>query len=111
MLKDIKRVRIKPVGKGIIDQEARNDQQPWVSRVLDAIALQRSEVIGVTEFGTELFEQRPITVGSIKTNFALKVKFEVGNDVVVVQQCVVHVEQEDDLAGGIGIRWRHTQRV
>ena len=47
---DIKGVRIQTVGKRIIHQEVGDGQQARLARMLASVALQRPEVIGVTEF-------------------------------------------------------------
>src|SRR6185369_16194608 len=67
--------------------------------MLDAVTLQCAEVVSVTEFGAQLFEERPIVLGASGADFALEVAFEVGGNAVVVEQRVVHVEQENNFVG------------
>lgn len=98
----VERVRIEAVGEGIIDEEVGDDEQARVAGICDAVALERAEVVGVTEFGAQLLEEGPIVLRAFGADFAFEVAFEVGGDAVVVEQRVVHVEQEDDFVCGHG---------
>jgi hypothetical protein len=100
MCHDRERARVETFGERIVEQEVRHLQQPVVAVavVIDrvAIALQRAEVVDVTELGAELLEDRPVALGARSTEFALEMLPQVGDDPVVVEQRVVDIEQEDD---------------
>src|SRR5271165_7287738 len=61
-----------------------------------AITLQRSEIISITRFVKKLFEYGPVTITARGPELALKVVPEIVLNVVVIQQCVVHIDQKDD---------------
>ena len=95
---DVERAREEPVGERIVDQERRDGEQVRVARVLDAVALQRAEVVGVAELGAQRFEDRPVALLALGADLAREVALQVGGDAVVVEQRVVDVEQEHDAA-------------
>ena len=59
-----------------------------IERIRVAVALQGAEVIRATKLGSQLLEDAPIMLRAVGTHFA----FKVGDDAVVVEQRVVHVE-------------------
>ena len=64
--------------------------------MLDAVALQGTEVIGVTQLLAQLLEQRPVAVPAGDAELAVQVRAQVGLHPVVVEQGVVNVDEEDD---------------
>src|ERR1700690_2342610 len=59
----VERLGEKTVGEGIVDHEIGNFEQLRVAGQLDAITLEGSQVVGVTEFGAELLKDLPIALG------------------------------------------------
>ena len=51
MLDDVERLGKEPVGEGIVDEELRDGEHVRVARMLDAVALERAEVVGVAQLG------------------------------------------------------------
>src|SRR5205823_198511 len=47
----------------VVQQEERGLEQPRVARVLDAVPLQRAEVVGVAELSAQLLEDLPVALG------------------------------------------------
>ena len=92
------RVRKQTVGKRIVDEKMRNDQQVRGARMLSAVTLQRAEVIGVAELGSELLKSPPILLRTLRADFIGEVPLQVCCNAVVVQERVVDVEQKDDAA-------------
>src|SRR5215469_18373743 len=66
--------------------------------MFDPVALQRTEIVAVAQFVKQLLEDRPIPVAASSTELAFEVAPQIGLDVVVVDQCVVDVDEED---GGV----------
>src|SRR2546428_581001 len=64
--------------------------------MLDPIPLQRAQVVRVAQLGPQLFEDGPVPLLPLASDLALEVALEIGRDVIVVDQRVVHVDQEDD---------------
>ena len=64
--------------------------------MLHPIALQRAQVVCVAELGPKLFEDGPIPRLPLVADLALEVALEIGGDVIVVDQRVVHVDEKDD---------------
>src|SRR3989440_10008685 len=91
------RARVEPVRKRVVDQEERYPQQLRIVEVLEAIALQRAQIVGVPELRAQLLENRPVAVAAGAAELALQVGTEIGLHGVVVEQRIVHVEQEHDL--------------
>ena len=65
--------------------------------MLHPIALQRAQVVGVPELTPQFFEHGPVSLLPLAADRALEVALEIRGDVIVVDQRVVHVDQEDDL--------------
>src|SRR5882762_800003 len=90
------RTRIEPVRERVVHQEERHPQQLRIVEVLQAIALQSAEIVGVTELRAQLFENRPVAVAARAAELALQMGAEIGLHGVVVEERIVHVEQEHD---------------
>src|SRR5262249_22951000 len=78
-------------------QVGRHRQQPRVARVLDAVALQRPEVVAVAQLDEQLLEDGPVAVAAVRAELRGEVALDVGLDAVGVQQGVVDVHEEDDV--------------
>src|SRR5215472_10547519 len=65
-----------------------------VPRVFDPVALQRAEIVAIAQFVEQLLEDCPISVAAGSPELALEVAPQIGLDVVVVDQCVVDVDEE-----------------
>src|SRR5438270_1783791 len=65
-----------------------------VAQVLDAVALERAEVIGVAKLGPELFEDLPVALLALAAEGGLQVAPQILLDPIVVEQGVIDVEQE-----------------
>ena len=50
---------IEPIGERVVDQVVGDDEHVGVARVLDAVALERAEVVGVAELAAELARRSP----------------------------------------------------
>src|SRR5689334_20746475 len=62
VLDGIERVGIKPVRERVVDHEVRDFQQTGIARMFDSIALESSEVVGITQFGSKLLEDFPVAL-------------------------------------------------
>ena len=101
VLDHVERVREEAVGERVVEEERRHREQVRVARVLDPVALQRAEVVGVAELLAQLLEDLPVALLPLVADLALEVAPHVGDDVVVVDQRVVDVEERDDTAAAI----------
>src|SRR5205085_4376654 len=72
------RARVEPVRKRVVHQEERHPQQLRIVEVLEAIALQRAQVVGVSELRAQLLENRPVAVASGAAELALQMGAELG---------------------------------
>ena len=97
-LDNVERTREDAVGEGIGYEETRNGQQAQVMRVLAAATLQGAQIIGVTKPGSQLLESGPVTPRPLGPDLALEIFAEVGDDLVVIEQRIVHVEEKNDFA-------------
>ncbi len=64
--------------------------------MLEPLALDRTEVVAVAEFDEQLLLDRPVPVAKGCSILSLEMLLDVEPDAVVVEQRVVHVDQEDD---------------
>jgi hypothetical protein len=98
---ELESARVEAIGERVVDQEARQRQQPVRGGSapfhFGAVALQRAEVVGITELVARRVEDRPVAVGTGRAELALEMQAQLGDDSVVVEQRVVEVEQEDEV--------------
>ncbi len=64
--------------------------------MLHPIPLQRTQVVRVAQLPPQLFEDGPVSLLPLAADLPLEVSLEVGRDVIVVDERVVHVDQEYD---------------
>ena len=64
-------------------------------RIIDAVALQCSKIVGVSEFRSDLLEPLPIALRPFQADVRRQVTLQIGGDVVVVEQRVVHIEEKN----------------
>src|SRR6266699_3553985 len=62
--------------------------------MLDAITLQRVQIIPIAELTRQVLQDRPVAVAAFGADLAFKKILEIPCDPVVVQQGVVHVNEE-----------------
>ena len=68
--------------------------------MFDPVALQGPEIIAVTQIREELFENRPVPIAAGRPELPFQVALEVILDTVVVDECVVDVDQKNNWARG-----------
>src|ERR1044072_3017244 len=78
-----------------MQQKMRNGEHTWIARIDSSIALQCAEIISIAEFSAQLFEDDPIALLPLVSNFSFKLAFEIGCDPIVVEQSVVDVEKKN----------------
>jgi hypothetical protein len=93
MLNRIQRLRIKAVGEGIINHEARHFQQVGIARILDTVALQSAEIIRVSELGSQVLKDLPVTLGTALSDLIYEVTLQIACYSIIVEQGIVHVEK------------------
>ena len=103
----IERAAVQPVGERVIHQPVRYPQQPRVVQLLQPVALERAEIVGIAEFAAQLLENLPVPVARGRPMLDAQMNVEVGLHAIVVEQRVVDVEQE---RRGRGIMFGHLRR-
>ncbi|MGK2934279.1 MAG: hypothetical protein ACSLFE_03425 [Gemmatimonadaceae bacterium] len=93
----VESARVEPLSEGVVEQIRREEEQPRVVQVIETIPLQRTQVVGVAELAPELLEDGPVVVCSVAAALPLEVRPVVHQHGVVVEACVVHVEEEHDV--------------
>src|SRR6185437_13334587 len=83
-LNHVERVRVEAIGERVIHEERRQQEQARLVQVCEAVALQRAEVIGVTELSAQLLKDRPVAIAVPGSKRMLKVGSEVLLDSIVV---------------------------
>jgi len=86
--------RKQTVGEGIIHHEVRHRQQFRIAGPLDAITLQRAQIVRVSELGAQLLENFPIAPCAGFAHFIREVAFQIFRHAIIVEQRVVDVEKE-----------------
>jgi hypothetical protein len=97
---DVEGIGEQTIGKGIVDQKARDGQEIWIMRIFTSVALERAQVVGIAEFSAKLLEEDPVFLSAIRANFAFEMTLEIDNDPIVVEQRIVDIKQENDFARG-----------
>ncbi len=64
--------------------------------MFDTVALQGSEIVAIAELREQALQDPPVPITSRGTEGALEMILQVLLDPVVVEQRVVHVDEEDD---------------
>ena len=64
--------------------------------MLDAKALQGSEIVAIAEFRKQILQDPPIAIAGVVPVGALEMIFQILLYSVVVEQRVIDIEQEDD---------------
>ena len=95
-LHHLQRVGVETIGEGIIEDKRGNRHQARLVRESVAIALQGSQVVGVSQLVPQFLENGPIAPLSLVAHRLLDVAHEIRQDPVVVQQGVVGIEKERD---------------
>src|SRR6516164_5958519 len=67
--------------------------------MLNPVALQGTEVISVAQFAEQLLEDRPVAIAAGGPELAFQMPLEVGLNVVVIEQRVVHIDEEHGRVG------------
>jgi len=80
----------------------RNRKQTGIARVLQAIALERAQIIRIAKLRADLLEEVPVMLLAFRANLLLQMALEVGGDAVIIEQRVVNVEEEDEVGHGDG---------
>ncbi len=97
VLHRIHRIWKQAIRERIAHQEIRHRQQIGIVRIVEAITLQRSQVIGVSEFRADLFETLPISLRPLQADAGRQVALQVRGDMIVVEQRVVHVKEKNSV--------------
>ena len=72
--------------------------------MLDAKALQRSQIVAIAEFPKKVLQDSPIAIAGVTSVGAFEMVFQILLYAVVVEQRVVDVDQEDDRIEAVPFR-------
>src|SRR5262249_11700138 len=97
---DIEGPRVYAVSKRVVKIEQRRLEQLRLARVLDAITLQRAEGVGISELGSQVLEDGPVSLLAIRSKRLRQVVTKIVGDGVVVQKGVVDVKEESYVIHG-----------
>jgi len=96
----IEGIRIKTICERVIDQKVGHGEEPQFVRILRAIALKSTEVIGIAKARAMVFENPPIPFCPLRADFLDEMVFEIGSNAIIVEQCVIHIEQKHETGFG-----------
>src|SRR5206468_1309400 len=97
----LERIEKKALSERVVDEKIRHAKQLLGVGMFGSIPLQTAKVIRIAQFFPQLLENLPIFLRSIRADFAREMASEICSDSVVIQQCIVDVEQEDDATNRI----------
>ena len=100
LLDRLERALEQPLVEGIGEQPGRERPDAWISQVLETEALERSEVVGIAHLAAQLLVVLAIATPALLTEAGHDLSVEIDLETVVVEQGVVDVEEDDDLALG-----------
>src|SRR5215468_10814887 len=95
------RIGEKALHERIVDEKIRHTKQLLGVWMFGSISLQSAEVVRIAQFGSQLLKNLPIFPRSFRADLADEVALQICCDSVVIQQCVVYVEQEHDATSRI----------
>ena len=93
----VERTRIETIGERILQQKQRDLEQARIARLLEAVALQRAEIVGKPRVEEELLEDFPVPPLAFGPHRLAKLAAKIGDDHAVVEQCVVDVDEKRDV--------------
>jgi hypothetical protein len=64
--------------------------------MFSTVTLERTNIVAAPEFREQILQDIPIATQGCQAKGLFKVLLQVPLDPVVVEQCVVHVDEEDD---------------
>src|SRR5271154_2215435 len=76
----------------------------YVPRVLGTVSLQGAEIVPVAQIGKQPLENRPIPVTGRCAEFAFQMTLQIILNVVVIEQRVIHIDEEYCRIGGKHLR-------
>ena len=85
------------VGVGELEQKLRHLQEPRIVIESGAKRLQAPQVIRDAEFRAQLLEDLPVALAMIRAERSFQPGAEPDRELVVVEERIVHVQQEHDL--------------
>ena len=97
MLHRVQRAAVQPVGEWIVHQPVRDAEQSRIVHVLEPVAFQRAQIVGVAQFVAQFLEDLPVSLACGGAVLDADMHIQIGLHAIVVQQRVVDVEQEDDV--------------
>ena len=100
MLDRIEGVGIETIGERVIDEEIGDGEEPKFVGILGAITLESTKVIGVAKARAMVFENPPIPFCPLRADFLDEMVFEIGSNAIIVEQCVIHIEQKHETGFG-----------
>jgi len=90
------RVGVEAIREGVVDEERGQGQEVGIAGVLDPVVLERAQIIRVAQLGPQLLEEGPVPLLALLAHLDRQESLQVGSDGVVVEERVVHVEEEHD---------------
>src|SRR5215469_1029318 len=63
--------------------------------MLQAIALERAQIVGIAQLRPQVFEELPIAQRPLGADISMQVQLQIRGDVIVVEQRVIDVEEKD----------------
>lgn len=94
MRNNVKRAGVQALGKRIVHQKRKHQQQTRINYGPNAVALQGAQIARITEFSTQCLEIFSIAVPILVTKRLRKMLVQIRNDVIVIEQSVVHIQHE-----------------
>ena len=100
----VERAGIQPIRERVVQEKEGDAKQLGLARALDAVSLERTEIVRVPELAAKVLENLPVAALALGAERVAKMTPQILDDGVVVQQCVVDVQQVDDVGRDLARR-------
>ena len=81
--------------KRVMQEEERHGDHLRIARLLDAITLQRAEIVRVSELAAQLLEDGPVAALALDAERVDQMPLQIVDDAIVVEKSIVDVDEED----------------
>src|SRR5262249_64304 len=81
---------------GIVDEVRRHLENRELAVILDAVALEGAEVVGIAELASKLLEESPIALLSLRADELSQVSLEISRYAIVVENRIGDIDEKND---------------
>src|SRR5215831_3244515 len=95
-LQHLQGVRVEPLSERVVHEEGGHRQQLHLARMFDTEALEGADIVAIAQLGEQILQDSPIAGAGSDPIGLIEMVLQVLLDPVIVEQCVVDIDEEDD---------------